>query len=102
MQQAGTIRQLRVEVTRGRLRDTLGEVCYGDAMQAYGVHRGNFGGVLGAKTVKCRQGQRDVLYGIEAKHENSAAHGCDGAIDPRTIEGRIGDLEETRHTGLID
>ena len=38
MQQAGTIGHLWVEVTRARLRDMLGEGCYGDAMQAYGVH----------------------------------------------------------------
>ncbi len=74
MQQAGTIGQIRVEVTRTRLRDTLGEGCYGDAMQAYGVHHGNFGCVLGAETVKRGQAQRDVLHGIEAEHEDSATH----------------------------
>jgi hypothetical protein len=56
------------------LRDTLGECCYGDAVQAYGVHHGNFGRVLGVKTVKRRQTLRDVLHDIEAEHEDSAAH----------------------------
>ena len=74
MQQTGTIGQLWVEVARARLRDTLGEGCYGNAVQAYSVHRGNFGRVLGVETVERRQAQRDILHGIEAEHEDSAAH----------------------------
>ena len=70
-------------------------------MQAYGVRDGDLRHILGAKTVKYRQTEGDVFHGIEAEHENGTAHRRHRAMGPRTIEGRIGHMEEPSHTGRV-
>src|SRR6266704_6029548 len=57
MQQASTERQLLIDLSRRSLRDMLGQCRHRQAMQAEGVHGGDFSRVLGAKTVKHCQTQ---------------------------------------------